>query len=185
MLKNQKGITLISLAITIIVLMILATVTISTSMNLIESSRIRNNIVIMSLIRVEVEKIFEDFEFENDVANMKTLDTSKLTITGASKFDLTSEKIIPMQDNLSSKEKDLLEKKINLKKDSNIDVDNLWYIWSSSTLKELKIDYDEIISEDQYFIINYATGEVMISTGVKSDNDNLVIYSLTGLKELL
>ena len=86
MLKNNNGITLISLAITLIVLLILAGVTIDTSVNLIKDSKIRNYITSMSLIKIEVEKNFEDFEFENDVSNLNNIselaesEIQKLTI---------------------------------------------------------------------------------------------------------
>lgn len=191
MFKNQNGITMISLVVTIIVMLILAAVVITSTTQLIESSRIRNYIATMSLVNIEVEKIFEDFEFENDVSDLSlgNVDNSKLLSYGASKYTLTMGNRIPFQEKMSSEEKELLLKNIENVEDPDndgiidVDVDNLWYKWSGQTLKKLKIDYDELLNDSQYFIINYATGEIIYPVGIEGESYKVKLYSLSAIRE--
>lgn len=183
-MKNQKGVTMTMLAITIIVLTILAGITISSSTTLIKSSKIRNYITILSLTKVEAEKIYENYEFEHDVSNMGAAGVN----TEDLKVNSTASKIDPQSiiSKMSEDEKKRVNEKINKAKDSNgdgtndTDVDNLWYLWTLQTLDYLKISNTNILKSGETLIVNYATGEVLIPNGVE-DEDGVTVYSLTGL----
>lgn len=189
MIKNQKGVTLIALAVTVLILLILGTVIIRESINLVNSSRTRKYITIMSLIRVEVEKLFEEFEFENDSSDLQNADVSKLMSTGGEKIDLTPGEMMPSQSDISNEEQMLIIENVASARDTNsdgiadVDVDNLWYKWSLTVVSNLNIDYSNLVTSEDYFIVNYATGDVLFSRPIKMENGEYA-YSLVGLKEL-
>ncbi len=166
MVKNNKGITIITLVVTIIVMLILASVTIVTTTDLLHSSRMKNYITIMHLIKVEAEKAYEEYQFDNDEKH--------LTMNGkATKFT----EQVP----LSSIEKTKVENEMNMSGVEN--AKQLWYKWNKEILTALGIDASNMINtSNDYFIVNYATGEVVYNKGYT--RDGITTYSLTGLLDL-
>lgn len=58
-----------------------------------------------------------------------------------------------------------------------VDTDDKWYVWDTDTLEELGLD-PEMLSAGGNYIVNYVTGEVILTTGCQDDDGNR-IYSLT------
>lgn len=216
MIKNQKGVTISMLAVTIIVLSIMAGITISIGTNLVKSSRLRNYITTMSLIKLEVEKTFEEFEFENiklddikgvvetsgidwknsvlkkendsiiinpdkSVGSALNIDENTPVIQQVSQD--TALDIIP-----EGEEKNAIKASVTQEKNNGIDAEDLWFRWYGPILNSLKIEHSNMFdagdnADDIYFLINYATGEVIYPKGYKT-SDKKMIYSLSGLIKL-
>ena len=63
MIKNEKGVTLVALIITIIVMIILASITIAASSNLNKESQVKNLKTNMLLIQAKAEEIYNKKEY--------------------------------------------------------------------------------------------------------------------------
>lgn len=144
MLKNNKGITLSVLVVTIIVIFILAGTTITASDMLINSVKVKNTVTNMYLIQGKVESLNEEYEFNN----VELSNYAGTPISDVSEYGVT------------------------------VNTGDKWFIWNSNTIVDLGFD-DNMLSSGGEFIVNYATGEVIYTEGVK---DNGVIkYTLTEL----
>ncbi len=62
MIKNEKGVTLVALIITIIVMIILASITIAASTNLNKETQLKNLQTNMMLIQAKAEEIYNKYE---------------------------------------------------------------------------------------------------------------------------
>ena len=160
MKKNNKGIALMTLVLTIMVIFILASIAIPTGNELVIKSKLNRFLTVMSLMKIETEKLYEDYEFDND--------SQILTIDG------TAEPI----NNINSILNLLSEDEKNL-----IITSGTWYKWNKDTLDYLGIDVKKIIKDEnsEFFCINYETGEILFNSGIIIDNENNVRYTLTGL----
>lgn len=182
MIKNQKGVTISMLAVTIIILVILAGITISTGSNLIRSSKLRNYITTMNLIKLEVEKIAEQFEFEN--FDSSTIE-SYYDVSNAMKIE--QDVMINSLTYLTESEKNMIISPTS-EMFNSIPVEDLWFKWYGPILDDLKIEYTNMFDADDdaseiYFYINYATGEVIYPKGYRA-SDGTITYSLSGLSKI-
>lgn len=142
MLKNNKGVTLTVLVVTIIVIIILAGVTISSSDSLIKNTKVKNMVTNMYLIQAKAEALYEEYQFNG----------TETGYIGEQVTDLNTYNV----------------------------VDNgKWYKWDKNTIKDLGFD-ENMLSSGGDFIVNYATGEVIYTKGLKDDDGN-VKYTLTDL----
>lgn len=87
-MKNQKGVTLTSLVVTIVVIFILAGVTITATTDVLYDSKRKSNITNLRLVQMSAESVFEEFDFNGiDTANMgvgaSSSDLSKCNIDGS------------------------------------------------------------------------------------------------------
>lgn len=159
MLKNQKGVTLTVLVVTIIVLGILASVTISTTTDLMYDSKVKTYITDMSMIKAKAETIYEKYEFENDesqsangLGNGDDNIGYKVNISDMDKYGVSSD-------------------------ESN---NEYWYKWDKTILSNNGFS-PEMLDSGEYYYVNYKSGEVVYSKGFKGKNSN-TIYSLTEMK---
>lgn len=147
MLKNNKGVTLTVLVVTIIVIIILAGVTISSSDSLIKNTKVKNMVTNMYLIQAKAEALYEEYQFNNtDTDNYVGSPTADVTSYGES-----------------------------------AGAEDKWYIWDQTTITQLGFD-ENMLSSGGDFIVNYATGEVIYTKGLKDDDGN-VKYTLSKLTE--
>ena len=58
--------------------------------------------------------------------------------------------------------------------------DNYWYIWDRDTLEALGFDRSMLQKEDSKYIVNYISGEVIYTKGVKSDSGEK-LYTFTDI----
>lgn len=145
MLKNNKGVTLSILVITIIVTIILAGTVITASNLIITSTKAKTVVTNMYLIQGKAEALNEEYEFNNiDISNYAGKVVSDLNGYG-------------VMANAGDK----------------------WFEWDEATLIDLGFDKN-MLSNGGEFIVNYTTGEVIYTKGVK-DNDGIVKYTLTDL----
>lgn len=160
MIKNNRGITMIMLVVTIIVLLILTGVSINTSetfMTDIRASRIISN---MELVKSKAENIYEANQFDSE--NNSLIGT---TVTLSTSI-------------ISSEENKLIKDKTG----KNIS-ELVWYRWDRNTLTSLGLDEKMLDSAEDYFYVNYENSEVVCSSGTKFDG--VTYYSMIGLKYML
>ncbi len=159
MQKNNKGITLISLVLTILLLGILATVSINTGFSITKDIRVGRIISNMVLVKAKVEVIDEQYEFSEN------------------EEDLAGEKMGAGLNFVSEQEKQIIEKNAESE-----DFDSwIWYRWDSETLKLQGLEKN-ILAKGEYYYINYEHHEIIYSNGTSHNNEKY--YSLSGLNEI-
>ena len=154
MIKEQKGITMLTLAITIIVIIIIAGVTFSLSRGLIKESELKTDITNMLLIQARADVIYDKNQFDDTVNLVGTTVTDEMI----NKYGIEAEK---------------------------------WYVWSNKeTTEEGKISAkDELnnlnisIEDDEFYIVNYETSEVIYSEGY-TDLDKNTVYKLSEMQNI-
>lgn len=156
-LKNNKGITLVALVITIIVLMIIAGVSIGASAGIKGNIKTaKNNIAITELSEVQ-HAILEAYIKYKQTGNDAYLVGKKLTYAQADTYlNELSTQISLKQENYDSLE--------------NISKEKYYYELSASELKSIGIQNTEDV-----YIANYETGEVFNYTG-KTTGDGEILY---------
>lgn len=137
---KEKGISLITLVITVIVLIIITSIGVYTGTDIIKKANLQNVNTNMMLIQAKAKTISEQAKFNKDNSNYKG---TKLTdIDGNEKIDkLVTDNII------EDKEK--------------------YYLLSQTDLNEMGL---EKISVDDGYIINYDTNEVIYVKGFEANN---------------
>ncbi len=142
MLKlNKRGITLIPLVITIIILGIIASVSIYTGTNIIKKTSLQTINTNMMLIQAKVKTISEQAKFNNDTSIYKG---TKLTqIEENKKIDeLVSKNIVEKNEN--------------------------YYLLSQSDLNEMGL---EKIKIDDGYIVEYVNNEIIYVKGFNANNN--------------
>ena len=162
MLKNNHGVTLSALVITIIVIFIIGGITISATNTLLVDTKAKNALSNMYLIKGKMETIYEEHQFSGkDLkfagTNDENISTKVNDISTLSQYGISS-------DGLSSEET----------------TDNYWYIWDRNTLETLGFDRSMLQKEDSKYIVNYISGEVIYTKGVKSDSGEK-LYTFTDI----
>ncbi|MBO5478466.1 MAG: hypothetical protein J6A04_01940 [Clostridia bacterium] len=137
---GEKGITLTTLVITIIVLIIITSVGIYTGTEVIKQANLQNINTNMMLIQAKTKTISEQAKFNKDTSNYKG---TKLTdITGNEKIDkLVTDNIIDDKEN--------------------------YYLLQQSDLNEMGL---EKISLEDGYIVNYSTNEIIYVRGFEANN---------------
>ncbi len=153
-IANEKGITIVALVITVIILAILGTVTLNIGSSIINKTNLQNINTNMLLIQAKTKTIAEQAKFNNDTSNYK------------------GRKITEITDN--AKINELCEKQI-------IDDKENYYLLSQNDLNFMGLEKIKI--EDGY-VVNYETDEIIYVSGFKlndtiyyklSETKNLVI----------
>ena len=158
MKRNESGVTMIALIVTIIVMIIIAGITFKFSKDLLKDSELKNDVTNMLLILAKAEVIYDKNQFDSEnnplVGTVITADLigNRITNDLANAYSLTSEE--------------------EMKK---------WYIWDKNTQELIDLNID--ITENEYYIVNYADGEVIYSEGY-TDLENNRVYTLSEMKNI-
>ena len=150
---NNKGITIIALIITIIIMLILATVTIQFGTGQVERAKLEDIKTTMLLIKGRAQIVADKEEFGEAYDN-----TGMLKLDEATDYDRSN-----LQSIFNSLE----------------DTSNL-YIWEQTAMDNNSIDV-EITNED-FFVIDYSTGEVYYSLGYTYEGNTY--YTLTDMQNI-
>lgn len=172
MLKDQKGITIVALSVTIIVMLIIVSVSFVSGRELLDSSKIKGYITTMYLVKGEVQNMYESYEFNSDDNSLKG---KKLDIDDTGVYT----KINQIYENeilntITNEEEKTLRK-------AEISEKNVWYILEKDVVNELGIETD-MLDKGEVFIVNYKAGVIIYSKGY--NNKEKTIYSLEGLLNL-
>lgn len=147
-IKSSKGITVIALVITIIIMLILATITLNYGTGEVEKAKLEDLKIVMLLIQGRARIVIDKESFGEDYDK-----TGMIKVLEATEYDMS-----------------------NLQ---NLDTTNL-YIWEQEAMDNNDIDVE--ITTEEFFVIDYQTGEVYYSLGY-NDGEN-TYYSLTDIQSL-
>ena len=140
-MKKENGITLVALAITIIVMGILASITIRYAGPIVDTTKLQNLNTNMLLIQAKVKTIGENAKFNND----------ETKYVGQKLSEVTSNEAVT----------ELINKEI-------VDTASKYYLLSEQNLKEMglsNVDYEA------GYIVNYDTDEIVYVKGFKYKNN--------------
>ena len=136
---NQKGITIVSLVITIIVLAILASITVYTGGNILKKTNLQNINTNMMLIQAKTKTIAEQAKFNKDTTSYKGQKISELQ--GNSKISA-------------------------LVASGTIEDQEKYYLLSQDDLNRMGL---EKINIEEGYIVNYDTDEVIYVKGFEAN----------------
>ncbi|MBQ9297610.1 MAG: hypothetical protein IJ223_01005 [Clostridia bacterium] len=157
--NNQKGVSLIVLVITVIVLAILATITAQELGGIINQIDKENISTDLLLIQAKAKVLKEKASFNSDDTILK------------------GEKISEIVNN--AKIEELKEKGVINTAEENYDK---YYLLNKETIDELEIGIEKMGEED-FYIVNYATEEVIFPEGYKHTDGN-TYYKLSEISNL-
>lgn len=164
MLRNNKGITILALVITILVLLVLTSVSLGTGYSVITDIKLGRTISNMALIKAKAETIYEQYQFSG---NSEDLVGEPVT------FDFLSEKEIQVIEQNAGK--------------MGI-ADSVWYKWTAETFVQQGLDPNLLQnqSSDIAFFVNYEFDEVAWNKGTTYDlgQQKTYYYSMTGLNSI-
>jgi len=166
-MKNNKGITLMSLVIAILLLFIISSVAVNTGINVYNQIRVENFISKMKLIQAKVDNISEE---TNDFSSYDFTKLTEGTLEYKSFEAILKE---PEKYNINT------SKSWNSELDSNIE--NYYYFSASDVEKKLGVkDIEEPV------IINFETRNVISRDGVLKDKQYYYRqYDLSGGDQLI
>ena len=150
-MKNKKGITLIALIVTIFVMSMLLGVGTVATIDIIEKAEFQQVASNMMLIQTKVKILMEKASFNG---------------SGAGIYIGTQLKTIPTRAEIAG----------NVLNSSQLESD-YYYVYDQNTLNRIGLEGIRL-KENEFYIVNYATGDVIYPTGVKDYEDNLV-YKLS------
>lgn len=155
MQKNQKGVTIMALVITILLLIMLTAVSLNTGYSVLKDIRVGRIISHMVLVKAKAETIYEQHQFNREEL-----------IGTPTQIDFLSEE----------------EKGKILEKTEKGNFEQLtWYQWDANTLISQGLDAN-LLGNDEYFYVNYEFAEIVYSQGTSFDSQTY--YSLTGLNQM-
>lgn len=150
-IKNENGITIITLVITIVLIIILATVSIKIGSGVISETKLQTVRTNALLIQTKVKTISEKHNFDGD----------------ANPFIGTN---ITQQG-----QEEILEKVKTIMEMQEIKNEDYYYVLSKEDLESMKLEKIEI---DDGYVVNYKTNEVIYLRGIE-DSDNVLKYKLS------
>lgn len=156
--KSNKGITLMVLVITIIVLLIIAGITISTSDKQMQMAKLEGLKTNMLLIQAKTNVIAQDVEMKVENATLK----------GTKLADMKEDEII----------KSFLEKGVI---DENSE-DSDFYVLKDQDIKDLGLENVEI-EDGSYYIVDYKKNDIITTNGFEASDKNMY-YKLSELENL-
>ncbi len=163
MLKNNKGITILALVITILVLLVLTSVSLGTGYSVITDIKLGRTVSNMALVKAKAETVYEQYQFSKNSE------------------DLIGEPV--SVDFLSQGEIQLIEQ--NAGKTGL--AASTWYKWDAETLAKQGLDPSLIQDKETIaFFVNYEFDEVAWNKGTTYDvgTTKTFYYSMTGLNSL-
>lgn len=170
-MKDNKGITLMSLVVAIIILFIVSTLTVRIGVDVYNTIKVQNFISNMKMIQIKVDNIAEE---TNDVSSYGFLKLS----------DIASSNLEDYQ---------LFGKLINNPKDNNIDINNSWNSTLDNDIKNYYYfsskDLDEklgVKNKNLTVVINFKTRNIISKNGVVEKGKKYYRqYDLTGGDKLI
>ncbi len=153
---NNKGITMVTLVITIVIMLILAGVTITGAYSLIKKAQLENLKTNMLLIQAKTKTAMEEYNFSKD--------ESKLI--GSQIQEIDTDKIAKLQK-------------------AGENYSNDWYCLNQEELNNMNLS-DVKLPENEYFFVKYnkedLTVEILYTQGFEENNK--IKYTLTQLQNM-
>lgn len=149
-IKNENGITMITLVVMIVLMLILATVGIKMGTGIISETKVQTIRTNLLLIQTKVKMISEKNNFSSDE---NPLVGTKVTEAG---------------------QEEILDKLKTILGEGEIQYDD-YYVLSREDLDSMSLEKVEI---DDGYVVNYKTEEIIYLKGIE-DSDNVVKYKLS------
>ncbi len=160
MVKDKKGITMITLVITIVVMLIIAGITVHGSQRLLKDSELKTEITNMLLIQARAEVIYDKNKFDDTV---KLVGKTPVTSDMANKYSIPDDPNELKKWYIWDNEEIVPEGTISAK----------------TEIEDLKIK----LKSGEFYIVNYEDSEVIYSEGYR-DLDGNVVYKLSDLQKI-
>lgn len=180
-MKNNKGITMIVLVITIIILLILAGISIGTGNNIIKQSDLENIKTNMLLVKVKAKEYVENANFNLGTAFDKVTDENeKNSRIEKAKAELKGEEIA---------DSSIFDKNINISQEQLV-IDNSNYIYyyklTQQNLTDMGISNVKSDEKNGWYIIKYNIKNVEIEVyNTKGfENNETIYYSLNEIQNI-
>lgn len=180
-MKNNKGITMIALVITIVVLLILAGISIGTGNNIIKQSNLENIKTNMLLVKVKAKEYVENANFNLGTAFDKVTDENeKNTRIEKAKAELKGEEII---------DSSIFDGNIGITNEE-MEADNTEYIYyyklNEHNLTDMGLSNVKSDEKNGWYIIRYDIKNVEIEVyNTKGfENEEVIYYSLNEIENL-
>ena len=177
-MKDNKGITMVTLVITIVILLIIAGISVGTGNKVIKSSELENVKTNMLLIKAKGKEYVENANFKLGT-NFESATDKESRLSNA-KAELKGEEI---------SDSAIFEGNINITQE-NITTDNTNYVYyyklSSEILKEMGISNVESNENKGWYVIKYdiKNVEVQVYNTIGFENEENKYYSLNDLQNL-
>ncbi len=170
-MKNEKGVTLAALVITVIIIFILASISINYGVDTLNESKNKNLEASLAIVEQAVaEQYMKSVELgvaSTKVDKIDTNDTKKPSVFVGKR--LKNESDFPTDVDLKNKS-NVLDTS-----NDNLTYADCYYKLEPEDLISLKIESDE---DNKYtYIVNYSTGEVFNETKKKTSDGTLLYYS--------
>lgn len=179
-MKGNKGITMVALVITIIVLLIIAGISIGQGNNAIKNSKLENLKTNMLLIEVKAKEQIENAKFKLGTNIEKVTQEEKTNRVNAAKGELKGEEIV--DGNIFNNNIKITTEKIQEDNKNHI------YYYKLSTQNLINIGLNNVKSDEEngYYIIKYdlKNSTIEIYNTVGFDDDGNIVYSLTDIKQI-
>lgn len=154
-IKNENGITMIALVITIVLIIILATISIKIGSSVISETKLQTIRTNALLIQTKVKTISEKHNFDSD-----------------------SNPFIGV--NITSQgQEEILEKVKTIMGLQEIKDEDYYYVLSKEDLNNMKL---EKVNIDDGYVVNYKTNEVIYLRGIE-DSDDTLKYKLSEIAQ--
>ena len=175
-MKKNRGITMVALVITIVVLLIIAGISIGAGNNAIKNSKLENLKTNMLLIEVKAKEQLENAKFRLGTSFDKATEEEKTNRVNTAKSELsefTEDEIV--DGNIFNN---------NIKEDNKKNI--YYYKLSTQNLMDMGLKNVKSDEKNGYYIVKYdlknSTIEIYNTEGF--DDEGNVVYSLTDIKQV-
>ena len=179
-MKKNRGITMVALVITIVVLVIIAGISIGAGNNAIKNSKLENLKTNMLLIEVKAKEQIENAKFRLGTSFDKATEEEKTNRVNTAKTEFTGEEIV--DGNIFNNNTKITTEKIKEDNTNNI----YYYKLSTQNLMDMGLKNVKSDEKDGYYIVKYdlknSTIEIYNTEGF--DDEGNVVYSLTDIKQV-
>ena len=185
-MKKNRGITMVALVITIVVLLIIAGISIGAGNNAIKNSKLENLKTNMLLIEVKAKEQIENAKFRLGTSFDKATEEEKTNRVNTAKSEFTGEEIV--DGNIFNNNTKITTEKIKEDNKNNI----YYYKLSTQNLMDMGLKNVKSDEKDGYYIVKYDLSDLsdLKNSTIESyntegfDDEGNVVYSLTDIKQV-
>lgn len=180
-MKKNRGITMVALVITIVVLLIIAGISIGAGNNAIKNSKLENLKTNMLLIEVKAKEQIENAKFRLGTSFDKATKEEKTNRVNTAKSEFIGEEIV--DGNIFKNNTKITTEKIQ---EDNTKNNTYYYKLSTQDLIDMGLKNVKSDEKNGYYIVKYnlqdSTIEIYNTEGF--DDEGNVVYSLTDIKQV-
>ena len=180
-MKKNRGITMVALVITIVVLLIIAGISIGAGNNAIKNSKLENLKTNMLLIEVKAKEQIENAKFRLGTSFDKATEEEKTNRVNTAKTAFKGDEIVDGK--IFSNNTKITTEKIH---EDNTKNNTYYYLLNTPDLIDMGLKNVKSDEKNGYYIVKYnlkdSTIEIYNTEGF--DDEGNVVYSLTDIKQV-